>query len=92
MRMKAAKKTVRTRPQKMTVSAPSVAKNDPVYDTDFSKWVKDQAKFLRKFEEAYSYARLKAAKETRLILDKFPEKCPWTLNEIFPDLEKKYCS
>lgn len=43
------------------------------------------------FVEAYSYARLKAAKETRLDIEMFPKECPWTLKEIFPDLEKKYC-
>jgi hypothetical protein len=42
-------------------------------------------------EEAYSYARLKAAKETRLDKNIFPKECPWSLKEIFPDLEKKYC-
>lgn len=42
-------------------------------------------------EEAYSYARLKAAKETKLDIKKFPENCPWNLKDIFPDLEKKYC-
>jgi Domain of unknown function DUF29 len=42
-------------------------------------------------EEAYSYARLKAAKETRLDLKTFPEECPWILKEIFPNLEDNYC-
>jgi hypothetical protein len=42
-------------------------------------------------DEAYSYARLKAAKETRLDIKTFPEECPWPLKDIFPDLESKYC-
>lgn len=48
-------------------------------------------KLREMFEEAYSYARLKAAKDTHMKLEKFPEECPWNLKEIFPDLEKKYC-
>lgn len=41
-------------------------------------------------KKAYSYAKKDAAKETMLRIDKFPEDCPWTLKDIFPDLEKKY--
>lgn len=154
----------------MAITSSPLAKSELVYDTDFSKWVKVQARFLKKkefekldidnlideieslgrsekrtlvsylenllmhmlkakfqpkkhttswdlsieeaslkskktlsenpslkpklkeiFNEAYRYARLKASKETRLNLAKFPEECPWNLKEIFPDLEKKYC-
>jgi predicted DNA-binding ribbon-helix-helix protein len=42
-------------------------------------------------EDAYFSARLKAAVETKLDESKFPEKCPWSLKDLFPDLEKKYC-
>ena len=42
-------------------------------------------------EDAYFSARLKAARETKLDEKKFPEACPWTPKDIFPDLEKKYC-
>ena len=42
-------------------------------------------------EDAYFSARLKAVVETNLEEETFPEKCEWTLRDIFPDLEKKYC-
>ena len=42
-------------------------------------------------KEAYFSARIKAALETGLEENKFPEECPWSLKEIFPNLEKKYC-
>ncbi len=42
-------------------------------------------------EDAYFSARLDAALETKLDEGTFPEKCPWSLKDIFPDLEKKYC-
>lgn len=42
-------------------------------------------------EDAYFSARLKAALETKMEERAFPEKCPWNLKDIFPDLEKKYC-
>jgi len=40
--------------------------------------------------DAYFTARLKAAKETKLQEDTFPNDCAWTLSELFPELEKKY--
>lgn len=169
--MKSIKKTVRARSQKMAMSAPTLSKREHVYDIDFSKWVKNQAKFLKKgefekldidnlieeieslgrsekrtlvsylenllmhmlkmkfqkldvdsvswalsikeashkaqktlsenpslkpklkeiVEDAYFSARLKASKETKLPEVTFPEECPWTLKDIFPNLEKKYC-
>jgi hypothetical protein len=42
-------------------------------------------------KEAYFAARIGAAEETGLDEDTFPETCQWTVKEIFPDLEKKYC-
>jgi hypothetical protein len=42
------------------------------------------------FEDAYFSARIKAAVETGLDEKTFPEECPWSLKEIFPDIEKKY--
>lgn len=42
-------------------------------------------------EDAYFSARIKAAMETEMDESIFPEECPWTLKEIFPDFEKKYC-
>ena len=41
-------------------------------------------------EEAYYAARCEAATETRLSIKAFLEECPWTVKEIFPDLEEKY--
>lgn len=43
------------------------------------------------FKDAYFSARLMAAKETKMNENRFPEECPWKLNEIFTDLEEKYC-
>lgn len=40
--------------------------------------------------DAYFTARIKAARETELEEKTFPEKCPWPIREIFPDLEHKY--
>lgn len=42
-------------------------------------------------DDAYFSARLEAVDETGLDESKFPEKCPWSLKDIFHDLEKKYC-
>ncbi len=50
-----------------------------------------KAKLKDIVDDAYFSARLEAANETELDENIFPEKCPWTLKEIFPDLEKKYC-
>ena len=41
-------------------------------------------------KDAYFSARLKAVVETGLSENTFPEECPWSLKDIFPDLEKKY--
>jgi len=41
-------------------------------------------------KDAFFSARLKAALETKLEEDTFPEECPWSLKELFSDLEKKY--
>lgn len=40
--------------------------------------------------DAYFTARLKAAKETKLPEETFPNECSWTLKDLFPELEKKY--
>jgi hypothetical protein len=42
-------------------------------------------------EDAYFSARIKAAVETGLDEKTFPEKCPWSLKEIFTNVEDKYC-
>lgn len=39
---------------------------------------------------AYDYAKDQASAETYLELCKFPKECPWTIKELFPELEKKY--
>lgn len=43
-------------------------------------------------DDAYFSARLEASSETGLDEKVFPEECPWSLKDIFPDLEKKYCN
>ncbi len=43
------------------------------------------------YKDAYFSARLKAVVETGLKESTFPEECPWTLKDLFPNLEKKYC-
>lgn len=48
--MQAKKKIVRIRSPKMALSATSFSESKPVYDTDFSKWVRDQAEFLKERE------------------------------------------
>lgn len=40
--------------------------------------------------DSYFTARLAAAQETEIDENIFPEHCPWNVNDIFPDLEKKY--
>jgi hypothetical protein len=50
-----------------------------------------KSKIKKIIEDAYFSARLKAAKETKLDIATFPEKCPWALTEIFPGLKKKSC-
>src|SRR5262249_49138014 len=41
-------------------------------------------------KEAYYVARLAAVRQTGLEEKNFPAKCPWSMKEIFPGLEKKY--
>jgi hypothetical protein len=44
-------------------------------------------------DDAYEQARELALIETDILKeDLFPETCPWSLKEIFSDLEKKYCN
>jgi Domain of unknown function DUF29 len=40
--------------------------------------------------KSYSLSRIHAAIQTGLEENVFPEECPWKIQEIFPDLEKKY--
>jgi hypothetical protein len=49
-----------------------------------------QPKLKELIKEAYFYARIKAALETGLNEDKFPEECPWTVKDLFPSFPKKY--
>lgn len=39
--------------------------------------------------DAYFSARLQASSETGLDTKDFPKKCPWTIEELFPSLQKK---
>jgi Domain of unknown function DUF29 len=41
-------------------------------------------------KDSYFSARLLASSETKLDKETFPNECPWSLKDIFPDLEKKY--
>jgi len=41
------------------------------------------------FKDAYYAARLDASSETGLDEKKFPEECPWTIKELFPELNVK---
>ena len=41
--------------------------------------------------DTYYSARLLASVETGLDEVIFPQECPWSLKDIFPNLEKKYC-
>lgn len=56
--------------------------------------IKDNPSLKPKLKEiyltAYHLARNSAAIETGLDVEIFPEECPWSLKDIFPDLEKKY--
>jgi hypothetical protein len=168
--MKTTRKAIRATPKKLSINTQAIEKREHVYDSDFFKWAKDQAKFLKRGEfskldidnlieeieslgrsekrtlesylekwlmhmlkvkfqsskhtpswdntieisihktrktlfenpslkpklkeivaDAYFSARIMASTETGLAVATFPKECPWTLKEIFPDLEKKYC-
>lgn len=59
------------------------------YIIEDSPSLKNELKKL--YLEDYSYARKKASIETGLDINKFPEECPWSFDEIFKDiLKKKY--
>lgn len=38
------------------------------------------------FSKSYEHARKDAARESGLDINKFPKKCPWSIEELFPDL------
>jgi mannitol-1-phosphate/altronate dehydrogenase len=40
--------------------------------------------------DSYESARLEAAKETGLNEEIFPEECPWTVRDVFPEIEDRY--
>lgn len=44
---------------------------------------------IKVYPKAYQYAREGAAFETKLSLSTFPEKCPWSIEDILPFLKKK---
>lgn len=50
--------------------------------------------FLKEIiDDSYKQARELAIIETDILKDDvFPESCPWNLNEILPEIEKKYCN
>ena len=39
---------------------------------------------------AYDWAVLDAEKQTGILIENFPETCPWKVQEIFEDIEDKY--
>jgi uncharacterized protein DUF29 len=41
-------------------------------------------------EDSYESARIEAAKETGLQEEIFPVNCPWSIKDIFPEIEEKY--
>lgn len=41
---------------------------------------------IKMFDDVYEDSRYAASGETRLELEIFPETCPWTLEELFPEL------
>jgi Domain of unknown function DUF29 len=41
------------------------------------------------YPEAYKDAKKYAAKESGLDIKVFPEECPWTIKELFPDISEK---
>lgn len=45
---------------------------------------------LQIWEEAYRYARKKAHIEAGLEIKVFPERCPWSLEEVFQENGKKF--
>jgi hypothetical protein len=48
--MKTIKKTVKTNPKKLSVNMQTIEKSEQIYDSDFFKWTKDQANYLKKQE------------------------------------------
>lgn len=55
---------------------------------DYSPSLKRE--LIEVYDKSYQYARKKAARETRLPIEKFPETCPWAIEEIFPQYQKSY--
>lgn len=82
---------VKYQPKKHTISWDlSIKESSHKAQTALSENPSLKPKLKNILEDAYFSARLRAALETKLAEKTFPEKCPWILNDIFPDLEKKY--
>jgi hypothetical protein len=41
-------------------------------------------------KSAYSHSRINASSETGIDEYEFPAECPWTVKDIFPEIEDKY--
>ncbi len=44
---------------------------------------------IKMYSKCYQTAKQQAAIETKLNTDTFPEKCPWTIEEVLPFLQRK---
>lgn len=44
---------------------------------------------IKMYQKAYEDARQDASIETLLDIKIFPEECPWTIEELFPEMSKK---
>lgn len=49
-----------------------------------------KSELKKMYQDVYEDARHQASFETTLEISIFPEKCPWLVKELFPNLEKKY--
>ena len=60
---------------------------------EIKKLIKDSPslknELIKEFSEAYEDAKQSASVETGLDITIFPKACPWTIEELFPELYKK---
>ncbi len=62
------------------------AKREVLYLIRHSPSLKNE--LLKMFEDVYEDSRFEASEETSIDLNKFPKTCPWTIEELFPELNK----
>lgn len=63
------------------------AKREILYLIKDSPSLKNE--LIKMFDDVYDDSRYSASGETRLDLEIFPEICPWTIEELFPELNEK---